>query len=116
MIQALITLNQDEYVPTRWQGTLRFYALIAFVVFVNTCLARWLPKIEGSVLGIHILGFLALLIPLVYLAPHGSADDVFKTFLNGGEWSSGGISFFVGFVTTIFSFLGADSACPHQGV
>ncbi|CAG8950590.1 hypothetical protein HYFRA_00002799, partial [Hymenoscyphus fraxineus] len=114
ILQGLVVLNHDEYMPTRWQGTLIFYAIIAFIVFVNTYLARWLPKIEGLVLCIHILGFFAVLIPLVYLAPHSSSEDVFKTFRNGGGWSSDGISFFVGLVTSIFSFLGADSAC-HMG-
>lgn len=37
----------------------------------------------------------AILIPLVYLTPHGSAKDVFVTSVNGGEWSSDGLSWFV---------------------
>jgi choline transport protein len=106
MIQALIILNHPDYVPKRWQGTLIFYAVIAFIVFINTYLARWLPKIEGMILCVHILGFFAILIPLVHLAPHGSAKDVFATFINGGGWSSDGLSFFVGLITSVFSFLG----------
>lgn len=111
MIQGLAIQNHPEYAPTRWQGTLIFYAVIAFIVFVNTFLARWLPKIEGLILCLHILGFFGILIPLVYLAPHGSANDVFKTFINGGGWATDGTSFFVGLITSVFSFLGADSAC-----
>ncbi|TVY55613.1 Choline transport protein [Lachnellula suecica] len=111
MIQGMVVLNHPEYTPTRWQGTLIFYAVIAFIVFINTYLARWLPKIEGAVLCVHILGFFAILIPLVYLAPHGSTTDVFATFINGGGWNTDGVSFFVGLTTSVFSFLGADSAC-----
>lgn len=113
MIQALIILNHPEYVPTRWQGTLIFYAVIAFIVFINTYLARWLPKIEGMILCVHILGFFAILIPLVYLAPHGSSKDVFATFINGGGWSSNGLSFFVGLITSVFSFLGKFTMKPN---
>lgn len=106
MIQGLAILNYPAYNATRWQGTLIFYAVIAFVVFINTYLARWLPKIEGLILILHILGFFAILIPLVYLAPHGSANDVFATFLNTGDWNTNGLSFFVGLITSVFSFLG----------
>lgn len=127
MIQALVILNHADYVPTRWQGTLILYAVITFIVFINTYLARWLPKIEGLILCVHILGFFGIMIPLVIYAPHGSAKDVFATFINGGGWSSNGVSFFVGLITSVFSFLGksilnlkfqslttiqgADSAC-----
>ena len=116
MIQALIILNHPNYAPTRWQGTLIFYAVIAFIVFINTYLARWLPKIEGMILCVHILGFFAILIPLVYLAPHGSAKDVFATFINGGGWSSNGLSFFVGLITSVFSFLGNIVPRPRSGL
>jgi amino acid transporter len=106
MIQGLAILNHPNYNATRWQGTLIFYGVIAFVVFVNTYLARWLPKIEGMILILHILGFFAILIPLVYLAPHGSAHDVFGTFINSGGWNTNGLSWFVGLITSVFSFLG----------
>jgi choline transport protein len=111
MIQALAIQTHPDYTPTRWQGTLIFYAVIAFIVFINTFLARWLPKIEGLILCLHILGFFGILIPLVYLAPHGSAKDVFATFINGGGWATDETSFFIGLITSVFSFLGADSAC-----
>jgi choline transport protein len=106
MIQGVAILNYPNYESTRWQGTLIFYAVIAFIVFINTYLARWLPKIEGMILILHILGFFAILTPLVYLAPHGSAKDVFATFLNTGGWKTNGLSFFVGLITSVFSFLG----------
>lgn len=110
MIQGMVVLNHPNYAPTRWQGTLIFYAVIAFIVFINTYLARWLPKIEGLVLCVHILGFFAILIPLVYLAPHGSGHDVFATFINGDGWNSNVESFFIGLLTSVFSFLGKNDA------
>ncbi|KAL8662431.1 MAG: hypothetical protein Q9202_004752 [Teloschistes flavicans] len=110
-IQGLITLNNPSYEPQRWQGTLLFYAVILMSLLFNTYLVRYLPKIEGLVLIIHIAGFFGVLIPLVYMAPHGSASDVFTRFVNGGGWSSQGLSFFVGLVSGVYSFLGADSAC-----
>lgn len=106
IIQGLIILNQPTYTPTRWQGTLLYYVVLAWMVFINTWLARWLPKVEGIFLCFHILGFFAILIPLVYLGPHGSAKDVFTTFLNEGDWSSDGLSFFVGIIASVYTFTG----------
>ena len=115
MIQGLIVLNNPDYEPQRWQGTLLFYAMILVAVIFNTWLVRYLPKIEGLVLIIHIAGFFGVLIPLVYLAPHGSSKDVFTQFVNGGGWSTQGLSFFVGIVTGVYSFLGQCSPDHVQG-
>ena len=106
IIQGLIILNQPTYRPTRWQGTLLYYFVLAFMVFINTFLARWLPQVEGIFLCVHVIGFFAVLIPLVYLGPHGSAKDVFATFINGGGWSSDGLSFFVGIIASVYTFTG----------
>lgn len=106
MIQGLLVLNYEKYVFQRWHGTLLFYAIIALSLFVNTVLARLLPKIESVVLFIHVIGFFCILIPLVYLAPHGSARDVFATFNNGGGWGTDGLSFFIGLSTSMFAFIG----------
>jgi choline transport protein len=114
VIQGLIILNQPNYVPTRWQGTLLYYVVLACMVFVNTFLARWLPKVEGIFLCFHIVGFFAILIPLVYLGPHGSAKDVFATFINGGNWSSDGLSFFVGIIASVYTFTGSTQVCSKN--
>ena len=63
----------------------------------------------------HILGFFGILIPLIYLAPHQSAKEVFTTFYNGGDWSTTGLSFFVGLVTAMDAFPGLDAA-DHIGM
>jgi amino acid transporter len=114
MIQGLVALNNESYVIERWHGTLILYAIVAFSLFINTYLARLLPEIEAIVLLLHIAGFFCVLIPLVYLAPHGSAVDVFGTFRNAGGWEDKGLSFFVGLSTSMFSFIGCDAG-SHMG-
>lgn len=114
MIQGLLVLDDSSYDYQRWHGTLLFYAIFALSLFINTYLARLLPQFEASVLLIHIMGFFCILIPLVYMAPHGSASDVFLTFTNGGGWSTDGLSFFIGLATSQFAFLGVDAA-SHMG-
>ena len=106
MIQGLLVLNHPSYDFQRWHGTLIFYAVIFISLFINTYLARQLPKIEAMVLMLHIIGFFAVLIPLVYLAPHSTARDVFATLKNQGGWSSDGLSFFVGLTSSMFPFIG----------
>lgn len=111
IIQGLLVLNYPSYTLHRWHGTLLFYAIAAFSLLVNTYLVRLLPRIESSFLVIHILGFFGILIPLVYLAPHGSVKDVFAAFNNGGGWSSTGLSFFVGLTTSLYAFIGKKLDC-----
>ncbi|PVH91255.1 amino acid transporter [Periconia macrospinosa] len=109
MIQGLIILNHETYNHQRWHGTLLLYAILLIALFINTYLARILPQIESYVLILHIVGFFCILIPLVYLAPHHSAEEVFATFTNVGGWQDKGLSFFVGLSTAMFSFLGVDA-------
>lgn len=106
MIQGLVVLNNPSYSYERWHGTLIFYAIMLLSAVFNTVLASRLPLIERATLVIHIIGFFAVLIPLVVLAPHGTAHDVFAQFLNGGGFKTQGISFFVGVTGSVFSFIG----------
>lgn len=66
----MIALNHPEYDLKQWHGTLLFWAVILTAVFVNTIISSMIPKLESLILIIHVLGFFAVLIPLVYMAPH----------------------------------------------
>lgn len=116
MIQGLLVLNYPSYGYQRWHGTLLFYAVILFSLFVNTYLARLLPSIESIVLILHIIGFFCILIPLTYLAPHHSPKDVFASFVNQGGWSSTGLSFFIGTATSMFAFIGKSGSRFHARI
>ena len=110
MIVALVAMNHDSYVPQLWHGTLLFWAFVVVAVFVNTVTSTWLPKIEIFILVVHIVGFLAIIIPVVQLAPNkASVHDVFTQFSNGGAWPSQGLSFFIGMVGNVFAMFGCDS-------
>ena len=75
-------------------------------VAVNTFASKALPKLEIVYGIVHVTAFVAILIVLLYFAPHGSANDVFTLFLNEGGWSSQGLSFLVGMLGPAFSLLG----------
>lgn len=48
LIQALIALNDESYVPQRWHQTLLTIAVISSSIFFNSVLAVRLPLIEGT--------------------------------------------------------------------
>ncbi|KAL8792909.1 MAG: hypothetical protein Q9195_004486 [Heterodermia aff. obscurata] len=112
LLQGLLILNYPWYVPQRWHGTLLFWAVLGVGLLINTWLGRQLPRIEGLMLFLYIMGFFGVLIPLIYLSPHKSAHDVFTVFQNLGGWSTTSLSFFVGFVTVSGSLVGVDG-CDH---
>lgn len=109
MIQGLMVLWDDTYVPARWEGTLLTMAMALIMTFFNTYGARQLPLLEGVVLCLHVLGFFAILIPLWVLAPKQSAVKVFTDFQDGGGWGSIGTACIVGQVSAISSFVGPDA-------
>lgn len=112
LLQGIVVLSQAEeaYIPKAWQTVLIIWAVSLFAVLVNSTTGRALAKFEGLVLIIHLVGFFAVLIPMVYLAPHNDAASVFTTFLNEGGWSSQALSFLVGFPSGAASLIGADCA------
>lgn len=91
-------------------------AVLTFRLIFNTWLGRLLPRIESLTLLLYVMGFVAVLVTLVYLAPHKSAAEVFKTFQNLGGWSSMRLSFFVGFITTMGFFLGKVSSDMYVSI
>ncbi|KAB2579998.1 putative sterigmatocystin biosynthesis monooxygenase stcW [Lasiodiplodia theobromae] len=110
LIQGLLVLNYPDYEFQRWHGTLLHIAIVVVSFLVNTVTKPLLPAIELFFFGLHVTGFLALMVPLVVMAPKASADEVFATFYNGGGWSTDGLSFFIGLSATMFAFIGCDAA------
>ena len=127
-LQALITLNHpDSYVPQRWQGMLFYWLVLLYAAAVNiwgskilphTNLASGMPKsisIARSYPGyrqltslgvLHIVGFLAIVIVLGVMAPKHSAHYVFVEVSNSSGWSSDGVAWLVGLLSSVYPFLG----------
>lgn len=77
---------------------------------INVAAGWLLPKFEGGLLILHILGFFAVLIPLLTLGPKGDTKEVFTTFYNLGEWPTQGLSFCIGIMGSVFAFVGTFHA------
>ena len=110
MARGLIVLTDPTYNPHPWHSVMLFWAVILFGVSVNTVIGSWLPKFEGLILILHIFGFFAIVLPLVILGPHAQPSQVFQFFINGGNWPTDGLSFFVGLLGNVYAFFGADGA------
>ncbi|PYH65005.1 amino acid permease [Aspergillus vadensis CBS 113365] len=111
VLQGLLVLNYDGYDFQRWHGTLLMFAALVICLLVNSFGARLLPKIEGLILILHTAGFLAILIPLVYLAPHKNAEFVFANFTNTSGWKNSGLTWLIGLMGTNLPFIGYDGPC-----
>ena len=110
MIQGLIILNYPSYKPQQYHGTLLYYAIVALILFVNVFGMRIFPHIETIALILHIIFFFMLMVPMVYLAPRSSPKFVFASFENNGGWTSNGVSWCIGLLTSTYALSGIDGA------
>jgi len=111
IIQGILVLDYPSYESKAWQGTLLTWAVIAGCIFVNVVIPSWLPRFEVFILVFHIAGFLAILITLLVMTPElGSNASVWTTSLNTGGWPTQGLSYCVGFLGNVATFVGADAS------
>ncbi|KAL8637015.1 MAG: hypothetical protein Q9228_005668 [Teloschistes exilis] len=110
IVQGLITLNNPNYEPQQWHGTLLVIAAVAIAVVVNISLSKALPVAEYLILALHILGLFAIVIPLLVMAPKNDARTALLQVTNNGDWATTGTSFMVGLLTALASMMGFDCA------
>ena len=111
ILQGLLILNHpDADDAERYQGTLLAYVVVAVAIFINAVVPGMLPKFEIFIVVFHIAGFIAIVATLWVTSSHTSAEFVFTTALNEGGWSTQGISYCVGFLGNVATFVGADAS------
>ncbi|KAF8846923.1 hypothetical protein BDZ45DRAFT_709869 [Acephala macrosclerotiorum] len=110
-LQALITLNhEDSYIPKRWQGTLFYWLVLAYSLALNLWGSKILAHTNMVSGVIHIVGFVATIAVLAIMAPKQSSDFVFVEISNTSGWTNNGVSWLVGLLSSVYLFLGYDSA------
>lgn len=67
-----------------WHGTLMLWGVLLLNYGINTAFTTSFARFEGLAFIIHILGFFAVIFPLVFISQHASAEEVFNTFMNAG--------------------------------
>ncbi|TVY55628.1 Choline transport protein, partial [Lachnellula suecica] len=110
IIQGLLVIQYPDYDYHLWQGTLLTWAVIAANVLINVLIPGALPRFEIIVVVLHLCGFVAILVTLLTTADIGTASSVWLTAINDGGWSSQGLSFCVGFLGNVATFVGADAS------
>ena len=70
---------------------------------MNTIIGGVLPKFEGFVLILHILGYFALLLAFIVYGPHKQASEVCGKFVNGGGWPTQSLSCMIGLAGSVFA-------------
>jgi choline transport protein len=110
ILQGLLILDYPDYDAKQWQGTLFAWLVIAVAIFINVVVPDALPKFEIFIIVFHVCGFIAIIAVLWHYSPHGSAHFVFATSLNEGGWPTQGLSYCVGFLGNVATFVGADAS------
>ena len=110
ILQGMAVMTHPDYAIQQWQIPLIYWLVLIVGVFFNTVAVRFLPQIEGLVLILHVLGFFAILIPIVVYGVREDASVVFTTWINSGNWPTQGVSLLVGLVGPAFGLLGGDAA------
>lgn len=103
LIQALIQVNDVNYVWENWHGTLLVIAITFLVFASNVWGARAMPMAQNLMLVIHVFGFISIVVVFWVLAPHNSARTVFTVFTNSGGWNSMGLALMVGQISAIYA-------------
>ncbi|KAL5044339.1 hypothetical protein BDW71DRAFT_199029 [Aspergillus fruticulosus] len=115
MLQGVIVLNYQTYGMDRWQATLIYLALVGLGTAVNIWGSRLLSFVESISLVIHVCAFIAIFVVLWVCAPaKGSATFVFTAFVNNSGWSSSGIAWSIGMLSSCYVLAGYDGAI-HLG-
>ncbi|KAF2424843.1 amino acid transporter [Tothia fuscella] len=110
IVQGLLVLNYPSYTIQRWQGTLLTWAVILVNIFVNVITPGLLPKFELLIMTLHLCGFVTIMVTLLTTSEIGTSSSVFLTALDKGGWSSQGLSYCVGFLGNVATFVGADAS------
>lgn len=128
-LRGLISINNDSYVPTQWQGMLFYWAVLVYALVTNLmgttplsvmnlasgklAIVRRFVADDTGVL--HIAGFIALTAVIGAMSEKHSAHYVFVETANSTGWSSDGLAWMIGMLSTVYPFLGyaISSSCER---
>ncbi|KAK8015117.1 amino acid transporter [Apiospora arundinis] len=110
-LQALIIMNNPNYVPERWHAMLLVWAVLAYSAAINIWGPKLLPHLNLASGVLHIAGFVAIVVILGVMSTKASASFVFVEVTNTTGWQSDGVAWLVGLISAVYPFLGYDAAC-----
>ncbi|KAF5013647.1 hypothetical protein FDECE_374 [Fusarium decemcellulare] len=112
MIQSLLAFNLDgQYTSERWHGTMLYWAILISAACVAIFCNRILPLIQNISMALHVALFIILVSVMCAVSPTtNSAEFVFTRFVNNSGWSSDGIAWCVGLLSSCYVLIGYDGA------
>ncbi|EKM57693.1 uncharacterized protein PHACADRAFT_88705 [Phanerochaete carnosa HHB-10118-sp] len=111
IVQAMIILNNPNYVPERWHTTLITISFATSFGSFNIFAAPWLATLEGIFAFLHYLVFIPLVVAMWVLAPEKqSARVALLEFQDNGTGWGPAVATLVGQVTAIYTIVGSDGA------
>ena len=105
-LRGVISLNNDSYVPTQWQGLLFYWAVLLYALVANVLGTSALSKMNLAAGVLHIVGFVALTAVIGAMSDKHSASYVFVEVENSTGWASNGLAWLIGMLSTVYPFLG----------
>lgn len=102
----ILAVTYPNYAPQGWHLSFVMWGLLLMCAVLNTLLGRLMPALEVLIGLLHIIGFFAILIPLVYLAPKTNASSVFLKSWGHYDWHSVALASFISLQSACLSFFG----------
>jgi choline transport protein len=109
IIQIIISLHNVDYTFPQWQTTLLVIGAVCIAYTGNVYGHKVLHLWQNVVFALHILVFLAFIIPIWVNAPQASSKQVWTEFTFSGGWPNAGLAVLIGQQTGIFSQIGLDT-------
>jgi choline transport protein len=110
-LQGLIILNDETYIPQRWQATLLMWAFLSLPVLGNVYGRKLLKAVEimGGVL--HIVFFVVTITTLAVMSRRSTAKFVFtESFFGQSGWESEGVQWCIGLLSITSVLTGAATS------
>jgi len=103
LIQASVIAMYPGYEPTAWQGTLMVIGVTVVVWAANIWGSSGMPVLQNLMLGVHVMGFVAVVVVFWVLSPRADARVTFLDFRNEGGWETAGLAVMVGQISAIYA-------------
>lgn len=105
----MILINNENYAFPPWQGTLLAIAAVTIAYIGSVFGSKALPYFTNVIFFVHIMAYLAYIIPVWVSAPTASHHQVWRDFQGTGGWSSITLSILVGQLSGISQQVGVDT-------
>lgn len=111
IIQGIVAMNYETYVPQRWHLTLIIIAMLLIQALMNMYTFRLIPWIEALAGILHVVLFF-IFVGVLWGTTHTrqSADFVFLETTAYSGWDNRYISWNLGLLTPVWGFVGFDGA------